>query len=132
MLYVDIMRNYTLKTHGKVVEIEVKPKVCNQDDDDIVMLNYPIVEYKPDEEKEVNRQSAIYDLFVKLSDDIHILYPQKALHVGDEVTVRCNPNGSDKIFACPNMPFTRLFCKMFIPGIIYLMASLSGVCYVFV
>ena len=129
MMFVDIMKNSRTKMHGRVVEVQTK--TYSSDDGDIT-ANYPIVEYKSDEEKEMHRRIATYDFIVETADYSHKLYSQKTPHVGDKVTVICNPKTPDKILAFSTMPLTRLLCKLFAPGCIYVAASILGVCYVFI
>ena len=129
MMFVDIMKNSRTKMHGRVVEVQTK--TYSSDDGDIT-ANYPIVEYKSDEEKEMHRRIATYDFIVETADYSHKLYSQKTPHVGDKVTVICNPKTPDKILAFSTMPLTILLCKLFAPGCIYVAASILGVCYVFI
>lgn len=129
-IYARIMRDNRIKVYGRVVDIEVKTK--NDGDDDVIMINYPIVEYQSGKEKKMNRQLVNYDIIVEIRDRTNIFYPQKKLHVGDKVNVMLNPNNSDAIFACPSMPLTRLLCRLFVPGCIYMIAAVLGVCYVFI
>ena len=129
MMFVDIMKNSRTKMHGRVVEVQTKTYSSGGGD---ITANYPIVEYKSDEEKEMHRRMATYDFIEETADYSHKLYSQKTPHVGDKVTVICNPKTPDKILAFSTMPLTRLLCKLFAPGCIYVAASILGVCYVFI
>ena len=130
MLYVQIMESYSMKVTGRVVDLEVKTRTNGVNG--VITVNYPIVEYKLGEEKEMSRQSPRYDIVVEAEEKSHMLYAQKSPHIGDKVTVMYNPDSLDKIFAFPNMPFTRLLCRLFLPGGIYILAGILGVCYIFV
>lgn len=130
MLYVQIMESYSMKATGKVVDIEVKTRMNGNNA--FVKVNYPIVEYKRDEEKEIYRHSAGYDIVVEADNRSHMLYVQKSPHIGDKVIILYDSDSLDRIFAFPNMPFTRLLCRLFLPGCIYILAGILGVCYVFV
>ena len=123
MLYDQIMGSYKKKIAGRIVDLEVKTKTSG---------NYPMVEYRKDEEEEMTRQSAGYDIVVESDNSIHKLYTQKTPHIGDKVIVLYGQEHSDSIFAFPNMPFTRLLCRLFLPGCIYALAGILGVCYVFI
>lgn len=90
MLYVQIMESYSMKVTGRVVDLEVKTRTNGVNG--VITVNYPIVEYKLGEEKEMNRQSAGYDIVVEADDKSHMLYAQKSPHIGDKVTVMYNPN----------------------------------------
>lgn len=129
MLYDQIMGSYKKKIAGKIVDLEVRTKMNG---DDTVFTNYPMVEYRKDEEEEMTRQSAGYDIVVESDSSIHKLYTQKTPHIGDKVIVLYGQDHSDSIFAFPNMPFTRLLCRLFLPGCIYALAGILGVCYVFI
>lgn len=129
-IYAQIMRDNRIKVYGRVVDIEVKTK--NDGDDDVIMMNCPIVEYQSDKEKKMNRQLVVYDIVIEMRDKSNVFYPQKKLHVGDKVNVMLNPNNSNMVFACPSMPVTRLLCRLFVPGCIYILAAVLGVCYVFI
>ena len=129
MMFVSIMKNSGTKMHGRVVEVETK---TYGSDDGAITANCPIVEYKSDEEKEMHRRIATYDFIVETANYSQKLYSQKTSHVGDKVTVICNPKTPDNILAFSTMPLTRLLCKLFVPGCIYVAASVLGICYVFV
>lgn len=130
MLYDQIMESYSMKVTGRIVDIEVKTKTNGNNGP--IMVKYPIVEYKRDEEKEMYRHSAGYDIVVEADNRSHMLYAQKFPHKGDKVTILYDSDSLDRIFAFPNMPFTRLLCRLFLPGCIYILAGILGVCYVFV
>lgn len=129
MMFVGIMKNSRIKMYGRVVEVQTK--TYSSDDGDIT-ANCPIVEYKSDEEKEMHRRIATYDFIVETAHCSHKLYSQKTPHVGDKVTVICNPKTPDEILAFSTMPLTRLFGKLFAPGCFYVVASVLGICYVFI
>lgn len=129
MVYSGIMEKGDIKMSGRVVDIETS--TCNCDNGTTVTINDPIVEYKSDEGGEMNRRLITYHLFMNMSRNSHILYSPKKLHIGDKVTVICPSDDLNRIFAYPNMPFTRLLCKLFVPGCIYVLAAILGICYVF-
>ncbi len=128
MIYSDMMKSDNVRVPGRVVDIEAKG--CNSKD--TTVINDPIVEYKLGEEEEVTRRPIAYSFSLEVNKTLRIFYSPKTPHVGDKVTVIRRSDNSDVLLAFPSMPFTRLLCKLFVPGCIYVAAAVLGVCYVFI
>ena len=125
IIHCKIIKAYSKKTYGKVVDIEI----LKSDGVNITDVCIPKIKYKLEGEKEVCCQ--FLPSAPKSVGESHVyLYP-KQYHVGDKVVILYDKNKKDDMFVLPSMQIMRLFISHFVLGSFFIMSAILGLSFVF-
>lgn len=125
MLYSIILKAYTKRTYGKVVDIESKTEPDGSN------VYVPKVEciFEGQEGKSVQLIPSIIKVEGEDAGGLHF-YP-KEYRIGDKVMVLYGAEKSESMFLLPRMLFVRMFFTHFVTGCIFIVAAILGICFVF-
>lgn len=125
IIHCKIIKAYSKKTYGKVVDIEI----LKSDGVNITDVCIPKIKYKLEGEDEKCCQFLPSNLKSGEENNIY-LYP-KQYHIDDKVTILYDKGKANDMFVLPRMQLMRLLVNQFVPGCFFILSAILGLCFVF-